>query len=528
MNEEYTEPETTNVIGLQFSIMSPEEIKERSVVEITRHETFDKDFPVVKGLFDIRMGTTEMGKICGTCGQNNINCPGHFGHIDLARPTYHYQFMNTIQKILKCTCIQCSKLLINKSSSQVKNLMKKSNKYRWNEVYNMSQKITRCGQESEDGCGAKQPDRLKVDGVDGIIATWNKLDTENKEVKNQKLTIENVKEIFERITDEDINILGFSDLWCRPEWMICTVFPIPPPSVRPSVKQEDSQRMDDDLTHKLCDIVKVNNVLKQKIESNSRIEVINDWSKVLQYHIATLVDNELPSVAQSVHRSGRPLKAIRQRLKGKDGRIRNNLMGKRVDFSGRSVITPDPNIELDELGVPFAIAQNLTYPETVNKYNEHKLNDLLSNGYNKYPGIKSIIQNGVTKTITENNINDIELERGDIVHRHLMDGDFVLFNRQPSLHKMSMMGHRVKVMKGDTFRLNVSVTPPYNADFDGDEMNMHAPQSIATVSELMNIASVVYQIISPRENKPIITIVNCTYTLRNMHIHFISIKICII
>ena len=372
MNEEYTEPETTNVIGLQFSIMSPEEIKERSVVEITRHETFDKDFPVVKGLFDIRMGTTEMGKICGTCGQNNINCPGHFGHIDLARPTYHYQFMNTIQKILKCTCIQCSKLLINKSSSQVKNLMKKSNKYRWNEVYNMSQKITRCGQESEDGCGAKQPDRLKVDGVDGIIATWNKLDTENKEVKNQKLTIENVKEIFERITDEDINILGFSDLWCRPEWMICTVFPIPPPSVRPSVKQEDSQRMDDDLTHKLCDIVKVNNVLKQKIESNSRIEVINDWSKVLQYHIATLVDNELPSVAQSVHRSGRPLKAIRQRLKGKEGRIRKNLMGKRVDFSGRSVITPDPNIELDELGVPFAIAQNLTYPETVNKYNEHK------------------------------------------------------------------------------------------------------------------------------------------------------------
>ena len=509
MNKDYIEPETNNVIGVQFSIMSPEEIRKRSVVEVTRHEPYDKDTPIIKGLFDIRMGTTEMGKVCGTCGQNNMNCPGHFGHIELARPIYHYQFISLILKILKCTCIQCSKLLVNKESSTIKNLMKKSNKYRWNEIYNLSQKITRCGQETDDGCGAKQPDKLKLEGMDGIFAVWNKLDVD-KSVKTQLLLTEKVKEIFERMTDEDINILGFSELWCRPEWLICSVFPIPPPAVRPSVKQDDSQRMDDDLTHKLCDIIKSNNTLKQKIESNSRIEVINDWTKVVQYHIATLVDNEIPGVAQAVHRSGRALKAIRQRLKGKDGRIRNNLMGKRVDYSGRSVITPDPNIELDELGVPITIAQNLTYPEIVNDYNIDKLSKLLLNGIDKYPGIKLIEQNGIKKTITENNINTIEIEHGDIVHRHLIDGDHVLFNRQPSLHKMSMMGHRVRVMKGNTFRLNVSVTPPYNADFDGDEMNMHAPQSIATVSELMNIASVKYQIISPRENKPIITIVQDT------------------
>tara|TARA_B100000214_G_scaffold342192_1_gene289814 strand:- start:2250 stop:6836 length:4587 start_codon:yes stop_codon:yes gene_type:complete len=510
MNKDYIEPETNNVIGLQFSIMSPDEIKKRSVVEVTRHETYDKDNPIIKGLFDIRMGSTEMDKICGTCGQTNINCPGHFGHVNLARPVYHYQFIQIIQKVLKCTCIQCSKLLINKESPQIKDLMKKPNKHRWNDIYNLSQKITRCGQETEDGCGAKQPDRIKVEGMDGIYAVWNKLDVEDSSMKTQHLPIENVKMILERITDEDINILGFSELWCRPEWMICSVFPIPPPSVRPSVKQDDSQRMDDDLTHKLCDIIKCNNTLQQKIGNKSRMEVINDWTKVLQYHIATLVDNELPGVAQSVHRSGRPLKAIRQRLKGKDGRIRNNLMGKRVDFSGRSVITPDPNIELDELGVPFTIARNLTYPEIINDYNRDKMNELLSNGVNNYPGIKMIIQNGVKKTITEKNILDIELNNGDIAHRHLLDGDYVLFNRQPSLHRMSMMGHRVRVMKGNTFRLNVSVTPPYNADFDGDEMNMHAPQSIATVSELMNIASVKYQIISPRENKPIITIVQDT------------------
>ena len=510
MNKEYIEPETNEVMGVQFSIMGPDEIRKRSVVEVVRHDTYDKDTPIIKGLFDIRMGTTDMDKVCGTCGQSNIFCPGHFGHMELARPIFHYQFIQVIQKLLKCVCLQCSKLLINKDEPRIKDLMKKSNKYRWNEIYNISQKIKRCGQVTEDGCGCKQPDKLKLEGMDGIYAIWDKLDIADQNVKTQKLSVETIKGIFEKITDEDINILGFSDLWCRPEWLICTVLPICPPAVRPSVKQDDSQRMDDDITHKLCDIVKCNNTLKQKIGNNSRTEVIDDWTKVLQYHVATLVDNELPGVAQAVHRSGRALKAIRQRLKGKDGRIRSNLMGKRVDYSGRSVITPDPNIELDELGVPIAIAKNLTYPEIVNDFNKEKLDNLLQNGYNNYPGIKLIIQDGNKITITRNNINDIEIKNGDIVHRHLLNGDYVLFNRQPSLHKMSMMGHRVKVMKGNTFRLNVSVTPPYNADFDGDEMNMHAPQSIATVSELMNIASVKNQIVSPRENKPIITIVQDT------------------
>ena len=159
-------------------------------------------------------------------------------------------------------------------------------------------------------------------------------------------------------------------------------------------------------------------------------------------------------------------------------------MGKKVDYSGRSVITPDPNLELDQLGVPIIIAKNLTFPEIVNDLNKEKLINLVENGPDEYPGAKSIIRNDITITINENNKKDIILENGDIVNRHLRNNDYVLFNRQPSLHKMSMMGHRVKVMKGNTFRLNVSVTPPYNADFDGDEMNMHAPQSIASVTEL--------------------------------------------
>ena len=196
MNQEYIEPETSDVVGVQFSIMGPDEIKKRSVVEISKHETYDKDVPVIKGLFDPRMGTTEMGKVCGTCGQNNINCPGHFGHIELARPVYHYQFMGIIQKILKCTCLQCSKLLVDKDSPQIKNIMKKPNKVRWAEIHSICQKINRCGQEKDDGCGAKQPDKLKTNGMDGISAVWSKLDNDDKTSRSQNLTIENVKEIF--------------------------------------------------------------------------------------------------------------------------------------------------------------------------------------------------------------------------------------------------------------------------------------------------------------------------------------------
>tara|TARA_B110000285_G_scaffold234836_1_gene313266 strand:+ start:2134 stop:6708 length:4575 start_codon:yes stop_codon:yes gene_type:complete len=503
-----SEPITKDVTGLQFSIMSPEEIRKQSVVEITKHETYDKDIPVVKGLFDSRMGTTDMGRTCNTCGLDNLGCPGHFGHIELAKPVYNYHFIDITTKILKCICFRCGKLKINKESKSIQQLKKKSNKKRWADIYELSSGISRCGEENDDGCGCIQPHRYKLDGIDGIQTIWKDLEIP---VSDSYLTAEYVKTLFEKISDEDCNLLGFSSVWCRPEWLICSVFPVPPPAMRPTVKQGDSQRMDDDLTHKLSEIVKYNNSLKTKINSFARKEIIEDWYKMVVYHIITFIDNEQQGISQATHRSGRPIKAIRQRLKGKEGRLRSNLMGKRVDFSARSVITPDPNIDLDQLGVPIKIALNLTFPEVVNQFNIEELKEYIKNGPNKWPGAKSIIKtNGNRFTINDDNKIDIILEIGDKVNRHIVDNDWVLFNRQPSLHRMSMMGHRVKVMKGDTFRLNVSVTPPYNADFDGDEMNMHVPQSVQAMSELINIASVNHQIISPRENKPIITVVQDT------------------
>jgi DNA-directed RNA polymerase II subunit RPB1 len=506
-----TKPDTKIVSGIQFSISSPDEIRRTSVVEVTKTDTYEKDNPVIKGLFDPRMGITETGKICSTCGQNNISCPGHFGHIELARPIYNYHFIKHVEKILKCVCFKCSKLLIDKDSEIMKSTLSKNNKYKWSKTYSMCSKIKVCGQETIDGCGCKQPSTYKIDGISGIKASWKNDDNEESGKKTIIIDAELAKQILEKITDEDCNYLGLSSSWCRPEWLICTVLPVPPPSVRPSVQQDNSQRMDDDLTHKLSEIVKYNNDLRNKIEKNNSPDIISDWTNILQYHVATMIDNQIPQVSPATHRSGRPLKAIVERLKGKEGRIRNNLMGKRVDFSARSVITPDSQIELDQLGVPIKIAMNLSVPEKVNSFNYKKLLELVRTGPEKWPGANNIIKKNNTRiTLIEGILETVELEIGDTVSRHLLDGDPVLFNRQPSLHKMSMMAHRVKVMKGNTFRLNVSVTPPYNADFDGDEMNMHVPQSLAAMCELINIANVKQQLISPRENKPIITIVQDT------------------
>lgn len=499
--------EVQNIKGIRFCIMSPEEIQRMSVAEIFKTDTYVSTEPVVNGLFDPRMGVLDHNKVCLTCEQKNTFCPGHFGHINLAKPVFYIQFFDIVKKLLKCVCFRCSKLLINTESDQIKAILnrKYSRQKRWELLYKLCSKVKRCGQDTIDGCGAKQPDKIYREPIVKIIMEWKDL---GEESKKQIMSAEEVLRILKRISDKDAEILGFSRKYNRPEWMICTTLPVPPPSVRPSVRTDTGQRSEDDLTHKLCDIVKSNNALKMKIEKGASKEQIDIAAQVLQYHVATFIDNKIPGINPAQQRTGRLLKSITERLKSKDGRIRGNLMGKRVDFSARSVITPDPNISIDELGVPIKIAMNLTFPEVVNQYNRTKLMEFVINGPDKYPGARFIRKGSWTKALKNMpNRSDIVLEDGDIVDRHLIDGDYVLFNRQPSLHKYSMLCHRVKVMPFNTFRLNVSVCGGYNADFDGDEMNAHCPQSITTANELIELASVSKQIISARECKPIIGVV---------------------
>ena len=504
------------IVGIQFGIFSPEEIERRSVVEITSHSTYDGNEPKIGGLFDPRMGILDNGKQCRSCGQTNHHCPGHFGHYRLARPVYYIQFFSKVLNVLRCVCIRCSKLLIDKNL--YKNLAKRRGESRWREVLNACGNITRCGQQIEDGCGARQPDRYVKEGIARVIAEWD--DAEGKEARpdgvepqkmRQPLEVEYILRLFRQIIDEDVDFMGLSRHWCRPDWMICSTLSVPPPQMRPSVVQDNNQRSEDDLTHKLVDIIKTNKTLQQKIDANASKGIIDEWTNVLQYHIATLIDNQIPGVAQSAQRSGRTLKSIQQRLGSKEGRIRYNIQGKRVEFSARSVITPDPNLSIGELGVPMKIAMNLTFPEKVTPYNRDLMYKYVQNGADTYPGAKTLVRaDGRMISLKHVNTKELTLYNGDTVNRHIMDGDIILFNRQPTLHRMSMMGHRARVLPYNTFRLNVSAVSPYNADFDGDEMNAHIPQSYEAATELEQIAAVKHQIIGPREGKPSIGIVQDT------------------
>jgi len=495
----------SKVIGIQFSILSPDEIRKGSVAEITSRDTYINNKPVIGGLFDPRMGVSEPGLICPTDGLDYMRTPGYAGHIELARPVFYIQYLTTILKCMRCVCFKCSKLKISKE--KYKQALKLQGDARWKYVFSLASVIKRCGEDTEDGCGCLQP-KFRKEGLASIFAEWKNEGAESEPIVI-KVTPEMVLKILKRISDEDVTFMGFSPVFSRPDWMICQVMSVPPPAVRPSVKHDAQQRSEDDLSHILVNIIKTNKTLQDKIQNNSPANVIDDWTSVLQYYVATQVDNKMPGVASVAQRSGRPLKSIKDRLNGKGGRMRGNLMAKRVDFSARSVITADPNISIRELGIPMKVAKNITKPVIVNKINMGFLTKLVRNGPDVWPGAKMLEkQNGETITLRYYlDRNSILLEEGDIVHRHMMDGDAILFNRQPTLHRMSMMCHIARIMKrGDTFRMNVADTKPYNADFDGDEMNLHMPQDPESEAELKNLAAVPYQIISPANNSAIIGI----------------------
>jgi DNA-directed RNA polymerase II subunit RPB1 len=502
------------ITGVQFGIANPDDILTRSVVEVTTDKTYQSGQPVPNGVFDARFGVIENGKVCPTCKHTNQYCPGHFGHIKLARPVYLYQFFDWVEKLANIICLNCSHVILGED---LMGDIKSSGLARFKEVRDLVAKLRTQGPEKPSACTTcNTPFFRKIARAVGKAATLEgfPIGDPDEPPPAVSLQVEMVLRAFQRMTDKTCDLVGFNHKFSRPEWMICTVLAVPPLTVRPSVVMDDNQRMEDDLTHVLINILRNNQRLRDKLDKGESAEMIDKYTAMVQYDVATYVDNDIKGLAPAAQRSGRPLRTLKSRFGAKTGRVRGNLMGKRVDFSARSVITPDANIDLDELGVPEEIATNLTFPETVNMYNRDRLTAYVRNGPDKHPGAKSVFLKQDARVVNLRFVSPdtIDLREGDIVHRHLIDGDAVLFNRQPSLHKASMMAHRVRVLPYSTFRLNVSATRPYNADFDGDEMNMHVPQSIASATELRYLASLLRNIISPRTNSPIIQLFQDTMT----------------
>lgn len=492
-----------NIGQIKFSILSPTMIKKMSAVRVLIPDTYDEDgYPIDGGLIDQHMGVIDPGLRCKTCGGRIKTCPGHFGHIELARPILHPGFAKIIYYLLSVTCAKCGKLMINKNqlneieryddviAGDVINVEEMKVKLIKDAAKYVKTKISVCPH-----CAEKK-----------IPLTFEAPTTIYEGEEERRVLPTEIKERLERISNDDLQLLGIDAEYSRPEWMVLTNLPVIPSTARPSITLESGERSEDDLTHKLVDILRINQRLEENINAGAPQLIIEDLWELLQYHVTTYFDNETSGIPPARHRSGRPLKTLSQRLKGKEGRFRYNLSGKRVNFSARTVISPDPLISINEVGVPPKVAEELTVPFYVNEWNIEDAKKLVLSDV--YPRARYVIGLDERKRIVmDQNKTEIaeSLQPGMIVERQIMDGDVAIFNRQPSLHRVSMMCHKVKVLPGNTFRLNLLVCPPYNADFDGDEMNLHIPQTEEAKAEAEVLMKVQDNLISPRHGKALVT-----------------------
>ena len=480
--------------SIRFGALSPKMVRQMSVAKVVTPELYDKEgYPVDGGLMDTRLGVIDPGLVCKTDGLKLKESLGHFGYIDLARPVIHINFAKLILDLLRCTCKECGRVLI--PEEELKKVVKKikkegkikdarSKRILVKETIVKLRTISKCPH-----CSAKLG-KIKIE----------KPTTYYEDDKKRISPIE-IRTRLEKIPDEDLELFGLNSEVFRPEWAILTLLPIPPVTMRPSITLESGERSEDDLTHKLGDVVRINQRLFENINAGAPEIIIEDLWDLLQYHITTFFNNNIAQLPPARHRSGQPLKTITERIKSKEGRIRHNLAGKRTNFSSRTVISPDSMIDLDEVGVPKIIAMKLTVPERITEWNFEYLMGFVKKGPSEYPGANYIIRpDGKKKKITDETKEQLveELEIGYFVERHLIDGDVAIFNRQPSLHRMSMMCHKTKIIPGLTFRLNPAVCAPYNADFDGDEMNLHVPQTEEARAEAELLMEVRTQLISPR------------------------------
>ena len=500
----YSFSRTKLIDKIKFGLLSPDEIRKMSAARIITADTYDEDgLPIPSGLMDQRLGTIEPGQRCQTCGNLVSNCMGHFGHIELARPVIHVGYAKKVLKVLRSICPECSRLLLTEEEIETFRQEQITHSRIFFETDEDAKKIVfKRARKSKvcPYCGAK---KKKV-----VIEKPTTFYEEEEAKGSRRITPIEILERLTKMTDNDLRILGVSPENARLEWVIFTVLPIPPVCARPSITLDSGIRSEDDLTHKLVDVIRINQRLRENIDAGAPHLIVEDLWELLQYHITTYLDNQVSGIPPARHRSGRALRTLTQRLKGKEGRFRSNLSGKRVDFSARSVISPNPFISINDVGVPIEIAKILTIPTNINDWNIEEMKQLVLNGPFNHPGANYIIRSDRRRVdlryVKNRQIIAEMLAPGYTVERHLANGDLVLFNRQPSLHRMSIMAHEVKIMDGRTFRLNLTVCPPYNADFDGDEMNLHVPQSEEARTEAELLLKVQNHILSPRFGGPIL------------------------
>ncbi|KAJ1722620.1 DNA-directed RNA polymerase III subunit C1 (rpo31), partial [Coemansia erecta] len=518
---------------IQFGVPSPRDIRRAAEIQINQRDlyTSEERKQVKHGVLDKRLGISNKHDTCETCHQNMSDCVGHWGYIDLCVPVFHFGYFGMAQMILQDICKTCYRVMLKEDDRRkyLKRLRRPGidglqMRAAVKEVNSLCKKVTYCPHCSASNGVVKKAGPLKIvhdkfrqkrtadeqeiyrRTLANAVNADPQLGTFVSKSLSEEMTPLIVYQMFKNISDEDCELMGLNPKSGRPELFLWTSVPVPPVCIRPSVAQDGASN-EDDLTVKLSDIISTNHMIESGMRHGAGTANVMERWDYLGLAVAMYINSELPGVPLAVS-GGKPSRGLIQRLKGKQGRFRGNLSGKRVDFSGRTVISPDPNMRIDEVAVPDRVAKILTYPERVTEHNRNRLRKLVLNGPHVHPGANyvQLASNGqkrfLIKTIRKSMADELRI--GDIVERHLCDGDVVLFNRQPSLHRLSIMSHAARVMPWRTFRFNECVCAPYNADFDGDEMNLHVPQTEEARVEARELMGVRNNLVTPRNGEPII------------------------
>ena len=482
------------------------------------------------------MGVSTKASRCLSCGHGLADCIGHVGHIALTLPVFHIGFFKEIVRVLQQICKSCGRVLLSREEKTrflrlLHSVRERSReKQQRNAVHEklivpaIKRRRVCCHCGAHNGVVKKLSTAFRVvhelrhkDAQpvrQSYLRSFSSAVAHNQQLKEHlhravfDLSPLTVQQLFSSIPPSECLLLNFDPDKGRPQDLLITQLPVPPACIRPSVSVGVSGSNEDDLSVKLGDIVFINNVIAASISKGASVSnIVENWD-FLQQQVAMYINADLPGFPRQLGGVSKPIRSLIQRLKGKQGRFRGNLSGKRVDFSSRTVISPDPNLRIDEVGVPELVAKTLTFPERVTAFNLRRLRAAVLNGCELHPGANTVeLSNGLKMSLKYGNRAEVarRLRSGDVVERHLRDGDVVLFNRQPSLHRLSIMAHRARVLRWRTFRFNESVCTPYNADFDGDEMNLHLPQTEEARAEALQLMGVESNMVTPRHGEPLVT-----------------------
>ena len=487
-------PYYSRIYDLAFYVKSSEEILDESCINVTNKEIMRNDRPAPEGLYDPHMGTTSFTWDCSTCGNQKAICPGHPGSLDLKYPVKSPMFRDELLKWLKIICYHCGNVVVKiKSGGQPDKLL--------SELVKNVKTVNNCPH-----CGEPHLQVMKDKKKPFIF--WRIKQSDNKKiVTKEEYYNHHIKKVLERITTKTVEQLGKPSR-SHPKKFILTSIPVPPNTIRPDIRRIGGSRSSNsDTTSLLKTIFEINEVLPEEIPEDSQLmQKTKDAYYNLDVAYHSMVKGGSNGDVKMVTNTNKQPVAIAERFPKKSGRIRRNLMGKRVEYMIRSVITGDPDIQIDEVGVPKIHAMDLEIPEKVTARNIEKLKRYFNNGTKAYPGCKHIIRGSDGGTYRRDLLDpNYQLQIGDTVMRDMITGDYLCFNRQPSLLFSNISGMRVVVMEsGNTLRINPAVCNFFNADFDGDQMNSIVPQNIMSRNECMIVSKVARWLISPQNHAPLV------------------------